>query len=199
MKSEEEKKKILLNRYTSEMEIIKLRIEEIKTAKQKIRYLQPIVEYKALQFRKIIEQILLSSLIANAEIYQQYYNRLGTEWNARYICRDLKRINPRFFPVAVIDDRENHSIIDMEDSLTSDELIEMYEKMGKLLHAQNPFGSLPDYKQLSEYIDNGCKEIIKLLRVHKTMLYGEKDFLFVIMSAKTGGRVAINWFSQCED
>ena len=44
-------------------------------------------------------------------------------------------------------------------------------------------------------------EIIKLriLRVHKTMLYGEKDFLFVIMSAKTGGRVAINWFSQCED
>ena len=71
MKSEEEKKKILLNRYTSEMEIIKLRIEEIKTAKQKIRYLQPIVEYKALQFRKIIEQILLSSLIANAEIYQQ--------------------------------------------------------------------------------------------------------------------------------
>lgn len=86
------------------MGIIKLRVEEIKNAPNIIKHWQPLVEYKALHLRKIIEQILLASLIANSEVYQQYYNRLESEWNARYICRDLESIHPKFFPVAAIDD-----------------------------------------------------------------------------------------------
>lgn len=129
--SVEEKQKVLINRYASEMGIIKLRVEEIKKAPNIIKHWQPMVEYKALHLRKIIEQILLSSLIANAEVYQQYYNRLGREWNARLICRDLERIHPKFFPVAAIDDHENQHISDNpKDNLTSEEVIEMYEKWG---------------------------------------------------------------------
>ena len=199
IKPEEEKKKILINRYASEMEIIKLRVNEIRKTSKMIKYLQPRVEYKALHLRKIIEQILLSSLIANSEVYQQYYNRLGKEWNAKYICRDLKRINPKFFPVAAFDNHENSIIVNLEYSLTSDDLIEMYDKMGKLLHSHNPFSLLPDYKGLSEYIDDCCNKIVLMLRVHTIMMYGEKAFLFVIMEEKNSGRVSINWFSQCDE
>ena len=200
IKNEEEKKRILINRYASEMEIIKLRVEQIKNASKIIKYWQPMVEYKALHLRKIIEQILLASLIANSEVYQQYYNRLGKEWNARLICRDLERIHPKFFPVAVIDDHENQNIFDnLQDSLTSDEVIEMYEKMGKLLHSNNPFSPFPNYQELSKYIDDCCKKIICFLRVHKTMMYGEKDFLYVIMEEKNSGHVSINWFSLCDE
>ena len=91
----------IIKKYTDEMEIIKLRTNQIFTVLGKIDYLEPTVEYRALQLRKIIEQILLASLIANADEYKQFYNRLGNEWNARLICRDIERINPAFFPRAV--------------------------------------------------------------------------------------------------
>lgn len=199
IKTKEEKQKELISRYASEMGIIKLRIEQIKSTSKLIKYWEPRVEYKALHLRKIIEQILLSSLIANSEIYQQYYHRLETEWNARLICRDLKRIHPNFFPVAATDDHENMEISNnLEDSLTSDEVIEMYEKMGKLLHSHNPFSPFPDYQELSKYIDDCCKKIIRFLSVHTIMMYGEKDFLYVIMEERTSGQVSINWFSKCE-
>ena len=182
------------------MEIIKLRVNEIRKTSKTIKYWQPRVEYKAMHLRKIIEQIFLASLIANAEIYQQYYNRLGKEWNAKYICRDLERIHPNFFPVAVIDDHENHHIsTNLQDSLTSDDAIEMYDKMGKFLHSDNPFRQHPNYEKSSKYIDDCCNKIVCLLRVHRIMLYGEKDFLFVIMEEKNSGHVSINWFSQCDE
>jgi len=200
IKTKEEKQQVLINRYASEMGIIKLRVEQIKNASKTIKYLQPMVEYKALHLRKIIEQILLSSLIANSEVYQQYYNRLEREWNARLICRDLERIHPKFFPVAAIDDHENQHISENpKDNLTSKEIIVMYEKMGKLLHAHNPFSPFPDYQELSNYIDDCCNKIIRFLSVHTIMMYGEKDFLYVIMEERTSSQVSINWFSQCDE
>ena len=190
----------IIKKYTDEMEIIKLRTNQIFTALGKIDYLEPTIEYKALQLRKIIEQILLASLIANADEYKQFYNRLGNEWNARLICRDIERINPAFFPRAVINHPDIMKIDDAPDSMNSDELLTIYEKMGRLLHANNPFSTPPDYHKLSEYIDESCKKIMGLLSTHTIRLIGGDDFLFVVMNASNhGGHVAINWFTKCDE
>ena len=181
------------------MGVIKLRMEQIKTAENDIRFLIPRVEYMALQFRKIIEQILLASLITNSEVYQQYYNRIGKEWNPKYIAQDLKRVNPNFFPKAVIDHHDKHELEDIKDCLTCDELIEMYKHIGKLLHASNPFSQFPDYEAYSAYIINGCGRIIDLLNTHVIIPYGEKTLLFVIMHQGEKGEVSINWCEKCDE
>ena len=55
----------VIYRYTREMEIIKLRLKSIVDISDKFEYAQSAVEFAALQLRKIIEQIVLSSLITN--------------------------------------------------------------------------------------------------------------------------------------
>lgn len=199
MFSEKEQQEIL-KKYTDEMEIIKLRTNQIFTAQKRIEYLEPLVEFKALQLRKVIEQILLASLIANSSIYKQYYNRLGSEWNARLICRDIERINPDFFPKAAINQPDEMKIDDAKESMSSEELIAIYEKMGKLLHSHNPFSDPIDYNSLSSYIDESCKNIIGLLNIHTVKRIGGDAFLFVVMNASNhNGHVAINWFQKCDE
>lgn len=203
MYSDEKQKEICLL-YSGEMEIIKLRIESIFSAEGKIGYLEPTVEFQALQLRKVIEQIVLSSLIANADVYKDYYNRLETEWNARYICRDLKRIHSDYFPVSAESIKKPNTIDEISNcedkSITADELIDVYEKLGKLLHAHNPFSPKIDYKNEQNKIYDICRKIVKFLSVHTTRLYGEKAFLYVVMQATNhNGRVGINWFEQIEE
>ena len=54
------------------------------------------IEVICLQFRKILELIAFSSLIANAEIFSRHYSEIEKKWNARLMLRDLERINPKF-------------------------------------------------------------------------------------------------------
>lgn len=199
MKTEEQIRQRILDKYSYEMGLIKLRMEQIRTAENDIPFYIPMVEYRALQFRKIIEQILLASLVTNSEKYKEYYDRLEKEWNPKYIARDLKRINSNFFPKAVIDHHDQHQLENREDCLTCDELIEMYKHIGRLLHANNPFSQLPDYEAFSMYIINGCSRIIDLLNFHTIMPYGEKVLLFVIMHHGENGEVSINWCEKCDE
>lgn len=195
----EKKKNEIIQKYINEMEIIKLRVEQIRKAKTFFAYLEPAAEFKALQLRKIIEQILLASLVANAEEYKKFYNKIGSEWNARLICRDIARVNADYFPRAVINNHDKMEISNVPDSMKEDELIAIYEKMGKLLHSANPFSVAPDYEKMNEFIDESCRKIIKLLSTHTIHLVGGDAFLFVIMNCSDrNGHVAINWFERCD-
>lgn len=71
MKTEAPKRQFILDKYSYEMEVIKLRMEQIRAAENDIFFLIPMVEFSALQFKKIIEQIILASLITNSETYKQ--------------------------------------------------------------------------------------------------------------------------------
>ena len=194
----DKQRETILNKYISEMNIIKQRTNQIRIIGSRIEYLQPIVEYKALQLRKIIEQIMLASLVANSTAYKDFYGRLGGDWNAKLIASDLERVNPDFFPKAVKNDYENHTLIDEPDSMKCEEAIKMYEILSKkLLHASNPFGCPTDYNEMNQHIDEWTSRIIKLLQTHIVKLIGMDDFLFVIMnSSNHSGNVAINWFER---
>ena len=71
MKTEAPKRQFILDKYSYEMGVIKLRMEQIRAAENDFLFLIPMVEFSALQFKKIIEQIILASLITNSEIYKQ--------------------------------------------------------------------------------------------------------------------------------
>ena len=194
----DEKQKEILDLYSREMEIIKLRTNMIFSIGDKLEFLQPTVEFQALQLRKIIEQIVLSSLIANADTYKTYYDRLEHEWNARLICRDIKRIHEDYFPASVIGTDE--SINDCPDrTIFEEELLKAYEKTGKMLQSKNPFSSSIDYHSEQKYIIDTCNRIVRFLNVHRIRIYGDDDFLYVVMKSQRNGHVAINWFSKVEE
>ena len=197
MYSEKERKEII-QKYADEMEIIKYRTHEIFTAKKRFDYLEPAIEYKALQLRKIIEQIILASLIANADEYKKYYNRLGSEWNARLICRDLERVNPDFFPKAV---KNMPDVIDNKpDGISCQEILTIYDKLGKHLHSKNPFDTQPrDLEALSNFIDDSMNRIIYTLNTHNVTLIGNEAFLNVVMKSTKDGHVGISWFIKCSE
>lgn len=181
------------------MTLIKERLKRINIARLIKGELQFSVEFQALQLRKIIEQIMLASLVANAEEYKKVSEKFGTEWNARLICRDIERINPDFFPKAVIDDHKNQ-VLNNTDCITSDQLIDIYGKLHKFLHANNPFGEKYDYQKMSIYILESCKKIINLLNTHTVTLIGGKSILYVVMSSvNNNGNVWIGWADKCDE
>ena len=194
----EEQREEILKKYANEMSIIKLRTEQIFSAISRFDYREPAVEYMALQLRKIIEQILLASLVANAEEYKNYHNRLGTEWNAKYICRDIERINPDFFPKAV-NNRPDFQIDDKPGGISSQEILIVYDKLGKYLHSKNPFDNNQwDYNSTAEYIIFNTKRIIYTLNSHNVTLFGGEAFLNVVMkSQEHNGQVHAVWFDKC--
>lgn len=195
----EEQIKEILTKYTDEMSIIKLRTEQIMSATKRFDYREPAVEYMALQLRKIIEQILLASLVVNAEEYKKYHNRLGTEWNAKYICRDIERINPDFFPLAV--NNKPDQIDNKPGGISSQEILIVYDKLGKYLHSKNPFdGNQWDYKSAEEYIISNTERIVYTLNTHNVTLLGGESFLNVVMkSQEHNGQVHAVWFDKCDE
>lgn len=195
----EQQKEDIIKKYTDEMEVIKLRTNQVFSAINQFEYLEPAVEFKALQLRKIIEQIMLASLITNAEEYKTQYNRLGKEWNARLIARDLERLNPHFFPQPV-NNGSDYTIENKPSVLSCEQIIDAYEKMGKYLHSQNPFdNNARDYQAISDFIDEYTKKIIYTLNCHNVTLLGGDVFLNVVMKTKENGHVAVAWFEKCNE
>lgn len=194
----------LAKKYVSEMETIKLRGNSIFSTTSINGYFEPAVEFQALQMRKIIEQIILCSLITNADKYLEQYKKLGKVWNIKFICNDIKRINPQYLPNAVTDNHDQHECNNNPDvTLSEDELLGIHEKMGHLLHAHNPFSERIDYQYFSEYIKNSYRRIYQYLYTHTIRLYDESDvpndILFVVMNASNhNGHVVANWCTRVD-
>ena len=147
----------------------------------------PTTESIYLQFRKILELIALSSLVANKEKYSQAYEKFEKHWNAKKIVLDVERINPNFYPEPVIQVPSSKSGVKMEflqrerDYLTKDELVKLYEKCAALMHAQNPYRSKPDYTRYENEIPVWQERIDNLLYAHVINLVDSTDIHLIQM------------------
>lgn len=135
------------NKYRAGLIEIKRRIKVIDHIGQgKLHVLYPAtsVETAALQFRKVVELIAFSSLIANKNIYSEIHTKFSKHWNAKLILQDLERIHPDFYPQPIHQMPTDKPGIQSEfvprnnDYLTKEQLIELYDECGGLLHAENP-------------------------------------------------------------
>lgn len=192
-----------LQLYIQQMELIKRRIEVIDSIIQKkshtTLYEASNIELCCLQLRKCIELIVMSSLVANSEIYLEMYNRLGRDWKAPLISKDLKRINPKFYPTPIRivqhDDRPDEFIeFDAGDYISCDTLMDYYEKIGAIMHSENPFGNPVDYSEYKVLVEKCRDEIINLLDIHLAHLSDGKSMLYVAMQSATEGKVHVTYF-----
>ena len=180
-------------RYLRNMQIIKWRIraiKDIRTNKCHTTYSAPNVEFCALQIRKILELIALSSLISDLDVYREQLNDIEKKWNARLILQDIERIHPNFYPVPIeIDPDNKYRWLDKKTPyLTKEQFVSIYKKCGKILHEDSVFKDDKDmdstYNQADEQINNWVLLIMNLLNTHTVHLYNKKDLFYITMGGE---------------
>lgn len=157
------------------------------------------IELLCLQIRKILELIALGSLVANQKIFLKKVNNLQKMWNAKYILSDIEKLNPGFYPCPIDEqpsklDGVVNDLIDVKEGfLTKDDFIFVYDKCGKILHAENPLGNGTDYKYYEKHIPIWMQKIKRLLNSHKITLLNDKNMYLVHMqeNGKEGATVYV--------
>lgn len=174
--------------YIRMMEDIKRRIEVVfsfQHGHSHALYAPTTIESTVLQIRMITELIALASLSANKELFDQGSSKFRNHWNPNDIIKDLRKINPNFYPKPIRETLGEDGIVDhvkVDDGyMTEDELVETHGLCGNLLHAKNPFGKQINYKIYQERIPEWTGRIIKLLNFHEIRLLGSDHFHYVVM------------------
>lgn len=153
-------------------------------------YLPTTVESACLQIRKILELIAFGSLVANLEEFSKQHENFSKYWNASLMLKDMERINPYFYPKPIIQKPSNKVGIRMawdnrvDDYLTKEKFVKVYEKCGAILHSDNPFGSKIDYEFYKSFLPIWLTEIVNLLDAHTIQLLGDKNLYLFQMGSK---------------
>ncbi len=151
-----------------------------------------------LQFRKILELIAMSSLVANSQAMTQMNrsrNKLGKQWNGDVILKTVEEINPDFYPVPLLEQPSRHPAVrcelanKTEGFLSRSEFSRLYNLCGSLMHADNPLGRKTDCRALWEERPAWESRIMQLLGCHKIKLVGQDGFHLVHMHEHRDGRV----------
>ncbi|MCY3770046.1 MAG: hypothetical protein OXG56_11885 [Gammaproteobacteria bacterium] len=196
----------LAQKYIACMEEIKKRtsvVTALARGEVNLMYLMTTAESAALQTRKILELIALSSLVANREQYSKSRANFHKDWHATRILDKLKQVNPKFFPVPTRQVKISQGWYDTPpiDSgyLTQEDFIELYDECSTLLHSKNPFSKKSDYdartflfKDIPMWID----KIIVLLNHHHVFPVDDSRMYIVLMQAQSDGKVHFAEFEK---
>lgn len=176
--------------YAKQMREIKRRTEVIDFFLHKgghAMYQPTTIESICLQFRKILELIAFSSLVANRERYAAVHKNFETHWNADFLLKDLARVNPRFYPQPVEEKPSSmpNIVNDLmpitEGHLTQADFIHVYKKCGGMMHASNPYGSKTGLHFFDKSLPIWRSKLIRLLNCHQVHLVGETGFWLIHM------------------
>ena len=184
--------------YCDLMEEIKRRITVIQffSAKENATpYKATTIETMCLQLRKVLELIALGSLVANKKEFSKFNDKFEKMWNAKFILRDIKRVNPDYYPRPVTEKESEDPAIKnkLEDIrsgyLTPLRFVKVYEKCGAIMHADNPFGSKVDYSYYDKNIPIWVTEIMTLLNNHNIKLVNDENMYLVHMQEARDNKV----------
>lgn len=190
-----------IQKYAGVMKEIKLRTQVIQlflSGKREALYMPTTVETTGLQFRKVFELVAFASLAANRDEYSSAYSDFAKHWEASKLIKNLRRINPKFYPHPVVetptsDPRALHQLKDRQDDyLTEDELVEAHGRCGVLMHATNPFGPEIQYEYYQKQFNDWLAKIINLLNNHQVHLVG--DIGFYLFHMKEEGHEGVRWY-----
>ncbi len=185
---------IELGKYQDCLYEIKKRIEVIGdhiNKKTTEKYLIIEVETVCLQFRKIIEKIMLMSLVANKKAYAEQNEKYARHYHAKHIMRDLERINPDFYPVPLIRIKKENDYDELKTIdagyLMKDELVKIYETCGGMMHAHNPFSANKPIEDIQKEFPVWLTKICLLLNHHQITLLGGKLMVVALMERADNG------------
>ena len=199
---------VMQTKYAAQMDEINRRLASIKTISEisvgKL-HLPIVTECIYLQFRKILELIAMSSLVANNQAMQKMNRsrkKMGNQWNGDTILKQVENINPDFYPVPIAERKLRNSIaktelVTKEESfLTRRDFSRLYNLCGSLMHADNPLGGTTDYAKLWNEGPEWESKIIELLGCHKIRLVGQDGFYLVHLREQRDGMAHLYEFGR---
>ena len=198
----------ILNKYANCMEEIKKRTEVVYGFLRReihATYLQTTVESICLQIRKILELIALASLVANKSEYEKHRKNFQRDWNAKRILKTLDKANPKFYPIPSeqVVSPETGKVIEAipitSGYLSRADYEDLYDECSEILHASNPFSSVQ--QEIQSFLDNTpewMQKIRVLLNHHQVQLIDERIQLWVLMKAKSDGKVYVYEFMRID-
>jgi hypothetical protein len=182
-----------LDLYLNLMTEVKRRTNAINDILKKAKttsYQATNIEFMCLQLRKMLELISLGSLVANKKEFEEQQIKFQKFWHAKRIISDIERLNPDFYPkpikeVPTSNPAIKNDLVELKTGfLTKEEFIKVYEKCGKIMHADNPFGSKTDLDYYEKQIKEWLFKTINLLNCHMIKLKGNEDFYLIHMQEK---------------
>ena len=170
--------------YCDLMDEVKSRVESINQLMEMPGItIRTRVESICLQLRMLLELIVFSSLVSNKDVWQRSQKELQGSQDISKKLRELKRLHPNFYPRPVEleasapgEEPANRT----EGFLSEDKLIEVYGRLGNILHAENPLGKETDYRFFIDAVPGWLSEVMSLLECHKLYLYHRPDEFYLI-------------------
>lgn len=189
---------INLKKYANIMKEIKIRINHLLVNNHPNNVLM--IEASYLQIRKVLELISLASLVANEDELKKYISKYDKMYHASLIIRDIKRINPNYYPHPIIEHRNENIWEDCKSRfLTEKEFIKLYDKCGKLMHAHNPFSAPIDYAKYQSDLPKWINKIINLLHSHTIQLIDSNDVYLIHMQEELDDEIHYYIFKVVKD
>ena len=166
-------------------------MEEVKPRVESINQLMAMpgitirtrVESICLQLRMLLELIVFRSLISNQDVWQRSQKEIQSSQDISKKLRELKRLHPNFYPSPIDLDGSTpgeEPTHRTEGLLSEDKPMEVYGRLGNILHAENPLGKETDYRFFKDTVPGWLSEIMNLLECHKVYLYHRPEEFYLI-------------------
>ena len=139
------------------------------------------LESAALQMRKSMETIAFASIAPNEKMYAQFRKNAakpanhGNDWSASSIFFNLDQVNSDFYPIPLgvpFQEEENrwHFPDGKEDYMSRKQFEKMYDRLGKFLHADNPWGSSKGWDHFANDLPGALSKLRALLHRHSAII-----------------------------
>lgn len=141
----------------------------------------PNIESAVLQARKALECVALAAIAPNRGAYEKF--RLLAEkpadyrkdYNARAILQYLAKVNPDFYPSPLLPPKQTgpgqlHFDQKTSGYLTKKQFETFYDRLGKYLHADNPWGTDKGVDNLVKALPQISSQLKSLLELHRTII-----------------------------
>ncbi|WP_081081004.1 hypothetical protein [Burkholderia territorii] len=177
------------------------------------------LESSALQLRKGLEALAFAAIAPNKLAYVAHRSKLEKnpdftkDYHAKFIFNDLRKINPDFYPLAILPGKNiapegsprKHFHFERKESgyLSKTEFIRVYDRLGKHLHARNPWSTGDALAGLPEMASETIEAAHGLIELHAAFIRAPDfsgvwvvevprgSFVPKIISAKADGPYAV--------
>ena len=151
------------------------------------------VESICLQARMLLEIVVFSSLVSNKDVWQNSQKDLQSSRDISRKVKELQRLHPNFYPQP-LDPQERTAEGEPRTRragfLSEGKLIEVYGRLGNVLHAANPMGRSTDYSSFAQAVPRWLAAVARLLEFHKVSLYHHpREFYVIRMLGAANGEV----------
>jgi len=191
--------------YARCMEEIKRRqfaIDEVLKKSKTTSFEYTNVEFVALQFRKIFELVIFSTVASHHHFLEGILRKISKEWEINKVVAIVKKKNPAFYPMPIkrvptSTPGVKDNLVPVEDGfLTLAELMDAHGRIGAVMHAHSPYREEIILQEIEGRFPIWRERLIKLLDNHLIQFPGDDAFLYVGMQSLETGSVHTSYFEK---